>query len=108
MRKQARLAAITFRCSTIRTFRCSTDKDAKAGSTVKERTFRCSTIRTFRCSTVKERERRGCVSRLDWPPSPLGARLIRPPSRGEERTFRCSTDKAAIERRGEGLLQPAN
>jgi len=57
MRKQARLAAITFRCST-------------------------------------KRERRGCVSRLDWPPSPLGARLIRPPSRGEER--------AAIERRGCG------
>ena len=32
-----------------RTFRCSTDKDAQAGSTVKERTFRCST----------DKERRG-------------------------------------------------
>ena len=33
----------------------STDKDAQAGSTDKAAiTFRCSTIRTFRCSTDKD------------------------------------------------------
>jgi len=73
----------------------STDKDPLGGSTIRMR-------KQARLLRMRKQ------ARLIRPPSPLGARPFFDLFEGQisklKRTFRCSTDKAAIERRGVLLM----